>query len=120
MTTSVVNVKVAFIRPSYKDLSTWCQDPNNVYIGRGGVVFVDGVRYPKKDSVWANPYKISSTMNREQVIAAYETYIRAKLTASPELQAELKALKGKNLGCWCAPEPCHGDVLKKLLDELDM
>ena len=25
--------------------------------------------------------------------------------------AELAALDGKRLACWCAPEPCHGDVL---------
>ena len=22
-----------------------------------------------------------------------------------------------NLGCWCAPTPCHGDIIKELLDE---
>jgi len=26
-------------------------------------------------------------------------------------------LKGKVLGCWCAPEPCHGDVLKELANK---
>lgn len=117
MSTSVVNVKVAHIRPTYKDLSAWCADPRNVYIGRGGVVFVDCVRYPKKDSVWANPFKIGPSRSRDDVIASYETYIRAKLVASPELRAELEGLRGKNLGCWCAPEPCHGDVLLKLLAE---
>ena len=25
-------------------------------------------------------------------------------------------MKGKNLGCWCNPEPCHGDVLLELID----
>ena len=24
---------------------------------------------------------------------------------------KLAALKGKRLGCWCAPGPCHGEVL---------
>lgn len=114
---TVVNVKVAHIRPNYQDLSVWCKDPENVYIGRAGVVFVEGVRFPKKDSVWANPFKISASMNREQVIAAYETYIRAKLAGSSELRAELETLRGKKLGCWCAPEPCHGNVLEKLLAE---
>jgi hypothetical protein len=27
-------------------------------------------------------------------------------------------LKGKILGCWCHPLPCHGDVLVKLIKEL--
>ena len=26
-------------------------------------------------------------------------------------------LEGKVLGCWCHPEPCHGDILVKLLRE---
>jgi hypothetical protein len=56
-------------------------------------------------------------MNREQVIAAYETYIRATLAGSSELRAELETLRGKKLGCWCAPEPCHGNVLENLLAE---
>ena len=25
----------------------------------------------------------------------------------------LSELRGKTLGCWCAPEPCHGDVLAR-------
>ena len=26
-------------------------------------------------------------------------------------------LEGKELGCWCKPSPCHGDILIKLLKE---
>jgi hypothetical protein len=26
-------------------------------------------------------------------------------------------LKGKVLGCWCKPMPCHGDILLQLLKE---
>jgi len=29
----------------------------------------------------------------------------------------LPELKDKVLGCWCAPEPCHGDVLKELTEQ---
>lgn len=31
--------------------------------------------------------------------------------------AALSELKGKTLGCWCKPNPCHGDVLLTLLKE---
>jgi hypothetical protein len=118
MDSKVINVKVANIRPKYKNLAEWCDDPDNVYIGRRGVVFIDKVRYPPTDSIWANPFKISATKTRDQVISEYQTYIQTKLEKSPELQSKLKTLKGKNLGCWCAPQPCHGDVLKKLITEL--
>jgi hypothetical protein len=30
---------------------------------------------------------------------------------------EIPSLAGKTLGCWCKPNPCHGDVLVKLVSE---
>jgi hypothetical protein len=43
---SVVNCKVQYIRPKYNNLKEWMNDPNNIYIGRGGVVFIDKKRFP--------------------------------------------------------------------------
>jgi hypothetical protein len=34
--------------------------------------------------------------------------------------AALPELRGKKLGCWCKPGPCHGDVLAELANALDM
>jgi len=31
----------------------------------------------------------------------------------------LEPLRGKRLGCWCKPLPCHGDVIVELLGEPD-
>jgi hypothetical protein len=31
--------------------------------------------------------------------------------------AAIPELVDKVLGCWCYPEPCHGDVLLKLVKE---
>ena len=72
------------------------KSPYDVYIGR-----------PSK---WGNPYAISQRMNRTAVIAKYRDY----LLGSPELMNALGELKGKTLGCWCAPKACHGDVLVEL------
>ncbi len=113
--TKVVNVKVVHLRPQYDNLESWCNDPNNVYIGRRGVVFVNKVRYPQKDSIWYNPYKVGKDGSREEVIAKYEVYIKNRLEKEEGLKEELKKLKGKTLGCWCSPEACHGDILLKLL-----
>lgn len=112
--TTVVNVKVKHIRPKYNNLKEWCNDPNNVYIGRRGIVFIDGQRWPKHDSVWANPFK-DKNESREQIINRYKKYILNRLNTEPHLIDQLKLLKGKNLGCWCKPEKCHGDVLIELL-----
>ena len=45
----------------------------------------------------------------EEVLRLYTTH----LTNSPDLMAGLGDLVGKELGCWCKPKPCHGDILVK-------
>ena len=109
---SVVNVKVAFIRPKYNDLKEWCANENNLYIGRRGVVFIDGVRYPPQDSDWANPFKITSKDDRNKVLIKYRKYILNKLRCN---ELDIADIYGKRLGCWCAPEQCHGNVLLDIL-----
>lgn len=114
--TRVSNVKVSCIRPQYDNLYEWMQDSNNVYIGRKGIVFVNGKRFPQKDSIWANPYKVQNS-NRTDVLQKYRKYIQDKLDTNPSLIDELLKLQGKNLGCWCYPEPCHGNILVELISK---
>jgi hypothetical protein len=47
---------------------------------------------------------------RVKVIAKYRDY----LLFNPRLMAALPELRGKDLACWCWPEPCHGEVLLEL------
>mgnify|MGYP003620963794 CR=1 FL=1 len=94
-------------------------DSENVYIGRAGVVFIDGVRFPKTASMWANPIKLTKDGDREQVTRRYREYIMDKIQKNPELY-DLSKLKGKKLGCWCKPETCHGDVLSELIHDNDI
>ena len=115
----VVNVRCANIRPQYQHLAEWCMDTSNVYIGRRGIVFISGsqgvrVRYPSKDSIWANPYKIVDN-DREECLRKYREYIISKIEKD-NLMYELFQLKDKTLGCWCAPEPCHGHILQELIE----
>ena len=118
--TQVVNVKVANIRPKFKNLKDWTEHPDNIYIGRQGVVFIENnsnkVRFPPKASIWANPFKISKTNTRSDVLIQYEKYIREKILNDSDKYC-IENLRGKTLGCWCHPESCHGDILIKLLDE---
>lgn len=116
--TCVVNVSVANIRPQYKNLFEWIRNKEeNVYIGRGRVVFIDGIRYPLYDSIWANPYKITPEQPREIVLDKYREYVEKKINQDKSLISELLKLKGKKIGCWCKPECCHGDVLVELIDK---
>lgn len=114
---SVVNCKVKYLRPQYQDLREWMKDDNNIYIGRSGIVFIDGERFPKKSSNFANPYKIGVDGTRDEVLTKYKKYIIKRLKNEPQLSEELLKLDGKNLGCWCAPESCHGDILLKLIEK---
>ena len=117
--TKVINVRVANIRPQYNNLKEWMKDVNNVYIGRGCILVIDGIRYPKENSIWANPYKIndSTGITRNDVLEKYRTYIIQKIENNYELKQKLLQLKGKILGCWCKPDGCHGDILVELIDK---
>ena len=117
---SIVNVKVSNIRPIFSNLKEWINEPNNFYIGRAGVVFIDGVRFPSKQSIFANPFKINKKENgdgsRDEVITKYKNWINQQIQHDPKIKSELLSLKGKTLGCWCKPEKCHGDVLLELIE----
>jgi hypothetical protein len=74
--------------------------PNAVYIGRG--------------SEWGNPYRIGPDGTREDVIAKYRVHLWNRLKhdlTGYELMCRLADLHGKQLACYCSPQPCHGDVL---------
>lgn len=63
---------------------------------------------------WGNPFVMDADGSRDDVIKAYEKYY---LPHKPSLLERIDELKGKALGCWCAPEPCHGHVLKAEVDD---
>ena len=114
----IVNLKVKNIRPKYYNIEEWIDDNSlNEYIGRKGVVFINSKRFPSINSIWHNPYKINDNLTRDQVIDKYELYIRDKLESDSNLVKELLKLEGKNLGCWCKPSKCHGDIIIKLIEE---
>jgi hypothetical protein len=103
----VVNVKKVYLKQDgYNDFEDWCNNTNNVYIGRDMSFYVKGA----KASKWANPYP-SKIYGRQKCLELYEKYI----LDNKELLSQLHELRGKNLGCWCKPLECHGDILTKLL-----
>ena len=73
----------------------------------------DGV-YIGRPSKWGNPFVIGRDGSREDVIAKYRLWIKEQ----PELRAAARRqLRGKNLICYCAPLPCHGDVLLEVAND---
>ncbi len=114
---SVINVKVVNIRPNYANLKEWMDNPENIYVGRGGVVFIDGKRFPPQASEFLNPYKIGEHGSRDEVISKYKEMIDHKINTVPNFKAKILNLKDKNLGCWCKPEACHADILFELANK---
>ena len=116
---SVVNVKVKYIRPcGYDNLHEWCNDGNNYYIGRKGVVFINNVRYPLVHSIFHNPFKVGRDGDRDEVLKKYKEYILEKIEKESDFKNEILMLKGKKLGCWCHPLPCHGDILLEIIENI--
>ena len=58
-------------------------------------------------SRWGNPFPIRPERPLEEVLRLFTEHLHS----SPELLAGLGDLVGKELGCWCKPNPCHGDIL---------
>lgn len=79
----------------------------DVYIGRR--LTMGGWKLPSSE--WQNPFSLKQyDNNREKVLELYREYIESR----PDLIAKLSTLSGKKLGCWCHPNPCHGDILIEL------
>lgn len=100
-----------------KGVKKWMEDENNVYIGRKGVVFIDKARFPPKSSIFANPYKVGKDGTNEEVAYKFRKHIITKLETGEITLDQLFELKNKNLGCWCHPLRCHGDILLEIIEE---
>jgi hypothetical protein len=86
-------------------------DTFDVYIGRAVP------RRGFQGSPWANPFPIGEEHNRRGVINHFRNWV----TTSDDPRAvyireHVGELRGKRLGCWCAPKECHGQVLAELAD----
>ena len=64
-------------------------------------------------SEFGNPFWLGTDGNRDEVCDGYIEYYKHKRS----LHSKIIDLKGKVLGCHCHPLRCHGDYLKKIVDE---
>lgn len=79
--------------------------PDAIYVGR-----------PSK---WGNPFPVTDPLlpiglSKQQRYQAVVDEYRRYLLNTPNLFDALPELRGKDLVCWCAPLPCHADVLLEL------
>ena len=88
-----------------------------VHVRDGCDVYIGRAMPGRTASAFANEARIGRDGTRAQVIRLYKEHILSRLANEPQLRAELEALRGKRIGCWCKPDDCHGDVLVWLLGE---
>lgn len=73
---------------------------------------------------YGNPFTIGTHGTREEVINKFELWLRGVDFKRLEQERRrwilgtLHNLEGKRLGCYCAPNACHGDVYVTLISEM--
>ena len=85
-------------------VNVWLVDTDRIlYVGH------TSTRHSWPESDFANPFVRQARDDREAMVRRYVEWLDSR----PELLARLRAgeLTGRALGCWCAPQPCHADVL---------
>lgn len=88
-----------------------------VYNKRHSNVPTDAV-YVGRPTVWGNPFthlahgKGIKVATREEAIRLYRDEVIGKNCLTMD---EIRQhLRGKDLVCWCAPLPCHADILLEI------
>jgi hypothetical protein len=93
---------------------------------RSGSEVKDGaVRvYIGRPSPLGNPYQIGQQGSRAEVIEQYEQWLKNELRGGGMVRKELERLARiaaehpLELECWCKPLACHGDVLKRVIEQM--
>jgi hypothetical protein len=88
----------------------------DVYMGRAG---------KGQDGYFGNPHPVGglcvlckTTHDRKTSVEAFNRDFWERLRDDPEYKRRILELKGKALGCFCAPQACHCDVIAEYLNTL--
>lgn len=75
---------------------------------------------PPKPGCFGNPFflkDVNDDEERKLVVDRYRGYFNGRIVKDKAFRDAILSLKGKRLGCFCAPKACHGDVIKEWLDD---
>lgn len=86
------------------------KDRYDVYIGRAG---------QGQDGYFGNPFKLDPKGNRGETLDRFREYFYTRLKQDPQFKKRVLELRGKVLGCFCKPQPCHGDIIAGYLNKND-
>lgn len=100
--TVVVNVRRG---GPHRRLVPWLLDAGLLsYVGHAGP------RHAWPESDFANPFVRDGRGDRSAMVRRYASWLDTR----PDLLERLRGgeLRGRALGCWCAAQGCHADVLR--------
>lgn len=76
-------------------------EPFDIYIGRAG---------KGQDGQYGNPFRLPPGEPRGATLALWRDHFYARVARDQDYRRSLMRLRGKRLGCFCAPLACHGDT----------
>ena len=79
--------------------------------GQPGDVKID------RTTKWGNPYPITYTDSRYDVMFRYSWYLKNAIERGDLNVCELSG--AKRLGCHCKPKTCHGDIIKRVIEDCE-
>ena len=74
--------------------------------------------YVGRPTVFGNPFNLedpSDEAARVAVVESYREYFLRRVASDDVFRRAVLALKGRDLGCWCAPRLCHASVILEWL-----
>ncbi|MCB1711173.1 MAG: DUF4326 domain-containing protein [Candidatus Riesia sp.] len=83
------------------------RNPYDVYIGRAG---------KGEDGYFGNPFRKEEKDSVGSTLEEYKKYFYKRIEEDVEFKEKILELKGKRLGCFCKPNPCHGDIIVEYLN----
>ncbi len=79
----------------------------------------EGAIYVGRPGKWGNPYRVGADGDAKTCVEKYEQLIMKNIWSFPNVEIIRQELRSKDLACWCREgEPCHGDVLLRLANEV--
>ncbi len=71
---------------------------------------------------WGNKFRVGLDYSQEEAVRRHELWIKEQIKQGNvgfgvQFRYNLEELREKDLVCWCAPLPCHGDLLLELANK---
>ena len=73
--------------------------------------------YIGRPSMFGNPFAMRDESQRNDVVEKFKKYFFKRLKSDSKFAIAVDSLKGKKIGCYCAPRRCHGHVIAQYLNK---